>query len=528
MSNDPPEHRDVSEAEAARSASPRTRGRARWYAAGLAGLAAFTAVAGVTGANGLENGSDGSVSLSSATQVLVADRVDGDPNGTGGQGTGGGQQGSRGGVQSVPCDADALIAAIARANAAGGADLRLTARCTYTLTAAQGPDGLPVITQAISLDGQGATITRAAGAANFRILNVGVGGDLTLADLTVAGGFAPDSDGGGGILVQSGAQATLRNATVAHNQSATVGGGIANYGITTILGQGGSGLGSWGTGGAPDKASGAGPAPASPGGRPGGSAGNAGTGPAISRVDNNSTARSGGGIHNEGRLSADNVEVSYNHSGGGGGGLTDLGNAVLKRARIEYNTAASGDFVGAAGGGIVTFSAVTKLEDSSVSDNTAGADGGGIACEASILYLRGTKVDHNTATGDGGGIDGQVSAIFPPAVCSVVIEDSEVSGNTASGSGGGINNRISSLVLRRSDVSLNRAIGTASRAGGISNQGGAVALTATRVTGNSSTVAPGGIDSNRDLVTVDQKSVIVANRPTNCAGSTVAVPNCSG
>jgi predicted outer membrane repeat protein len=529
MSNDPPERRGISELEAAQPLSPRTWGRARWYAAGLAGLAAFSAVAGVTGSTGTDGLDNESNSLSSATQVLAADRVDGTPNGSGAKDAGSGQQGSRGNEQLVPCDADALIAAIVRANASGGASLRLTARCTYTLTAAQGPDGLPVISQPISLDGQGATIARAANAANFRILNVGVGGNLTLENLTVAGGFAPDPDGGGGILVQSGGQATLRNATVAGNRSTSFGGGIANYGITTLLGRNdGSGTGSWGNSGAPDKASGGGPAQASPGGRSGGSARKADAGQTISKVDNNSTVNSGGGIYNEGHLSADNVEVSYNHSGRGGGGLTDLGNAVLKRARIDHNAAAAGDVVGVAGGGIASGSAITKLEDSSVSDNTAGGDGGGIACEASTIYLRGTRVDHNTATGDGGGIDNEISPLIGGGVCSAVIEDSEVSGNTASGSGGGLNNRVSNLVLRRSHVSLNRAIGAASQAGGISNGNGAITLTATQVTGNSSTVAPGGVSSNRDLVTVDQNSVIVANRPTNCAGSAVAVPNCFG
>jgi hypothetical protein len=481
----------------------------------------------LAGADGLKNGSNSLVSLSSA--ALATDRVDADPNGNRTQVAGSGQQGSRGNEQLVPCNADGLIAAIVRANASGGADLRLAARCAYALTAAAGPDGLPVITQPISLDGQGATITRAANAANFRILNVGAGGNLTLEDLTVSGGFAPDSSGGGGILVQSGGQATLRNAAVADNQSAAVGGGIANYGITTILGQGdGTGKG-WGSNsGAPNKASGNGRRQASPGGRSGGSTRNAGTGQAISKVDNNSTAGSGGGIYNEGRLSADNVEVSYNHSGSGGGGLVDLGNAVLRRTRIDGNTAASGDVVGSAGGGIFSFSAITKLEESSVSENAAGGGGGGIACVASTIHVQGTKVDHNTATGDGGGIDSQASPIPLGGVCSAVIEDGEVSGNTASGSGGGINNRVSSLVLRRSQVSLNRAIGTASKAGGINNSTGAVRLTATQVTGNSSTVAPGGIASNRDAVTVDQKSVIIANRPTNCAGSTVAVPNCFG
>ncbi|WP_345630580.1 hypothetical protein [Rugosimonospora acidiphila] len=430
-------------------------------------------------------------------------------------------------AQSVPCDSDKLITAIGRANAAGGAQLTLAARCTYTLTATQGTDGLPVITQPIAIDGQGATIVRAANAANFRILNVAAGGDLTLQNLTITGGFAPNSDGGGGLLVQAGGQATLRNTTVARNQSTAVGGGIANYGITTVLGQAeGSGGTSGTNSSAPNNAPANGPTQAPSSGQSGGSTTATGTAQVLGKVDSNSSQAGGGGIYNEGHLTTSNVEVSYNHSGAEGGGLSDLATSVLANTRIENNTA------GAGGGGISTIlGAITKLTDSSVSNNTAGTSGGGILCvSGAAVYVQRSKVDRNTAGGtDGGG--GILTFTLPlgggPAFA--VIEDSEVNENTATGgNGGGIANRLSTVVLRRSHVSLNKAIGTASQGGGISNTSGRVTLTATQVTENSATVTAGGIFTSDSLVIVDQTSVIVANRPNNCTGSSFAVPNCFG
>ncbi|WP_203922673.1 right-handed parallel beta-helix repeat-containing protein [Rugosimonospora africana] len=389
---------------------------------------------------------------------------------------------TQGGNQApVPCAADQLIAAIVRANANGGAQLTLTPRCTYTLTTNQGADGLPIITQPITINGQDATITRAASATNFRILNVGVGGRLTLNNLTITGGFAPDSPGGGGILVQAGGRATLYDTTVTHNQSTTNGGGIANYGIAAVLGDGHGG----------------------------------------GKVANNSTPVSGGGIYNQGQLSTKDIEVSDNTSDIEGGGITDRGTAVLEQTRIVDN------FADSSGGGLTTVAAVTKLTASTVSDNTADGDGGGIECVSSTIYVSSTKVDHNTATDDGGGIFNQSVPAPLGGSAFAVVEDSEVDGNTASGDGGGINNGSANLVVRRSHVSLNQAIGTASRGGGIFDFAGALTLTAAEITENSSAVA-GGVFNSTNRITVDQKSVIVANRPTNCTGSTVAVPNCFG
>jgi hypothetical protein len=104
----------------------------------------------------------------------------------------------------VDCDTDALIQAIVTANGNGQADtLHLAAGCTYVLTqeyadiGSIGPNGLPVITSEMVIEGQGATIERAQDAPEFRILQVASGADLTLKDLTLGSGYVSYHPGGG-------------------------------------------------------------------------------------------------------------------------------------------------------------------------------------------------------------------------------------------------------------------------------------------------------------------------------------------
>lgn len=230
---------------------------------GVAGLAAVSGAAGVAGASGLDGVND---RLEKAAQQFIVEggRATGDDNGgqdpgrqapggqapdgqaRGGQEPGGSDGKSyKGDEWVVPCDADELIAALVLANAGNGATLKLAERCTYTLTAfapvatpptAYGPNGLPVIIKPITIKGEGATIVRAANAEAFRILEVGVGGDLRLRDITIKGGSASIA-GGGGIRVDAGGEATLEHLNVVDNRSSGSGGGIANFGITKITGK---------------------------------------------------------------------------------------------------------------------------------------------------------------------------------------------------------------------------------------------------------------------------------------------------
>jgi hypothetical protein len=104
-------------------------------------------------------------------------------------------QPAQGATIRVPCSVPSLIGAINTANDTAGTDtLNLAGGCTYTLVARDNAfNGLPVITTDITINGGGATITRAASAPSFRILAVTSAGILTLNKLTVSGGLA-DAD----------------------------------------------------------------------------------------------------------------------------------------------------------------------------------------------------------------------------------------------------------------------------------------------------------------------------------------------
>ncbi|MFE9191909.1 hypothetical protein ACFYL6_20085 [Micromonospora sp. NPDC007208] len=513
-------HPNMSEVAAGQPRTPKKR-RTRWLVAGVAGLtgvvglAAFTA-AGVSGAAG-KNGND----LSNAGTQVLAEGSRGSGDDHGGQDPGGrdgkdhkkdnDRRDDRGDdFRSVPCNADELIAAIVRANADSGAKLRLAERCTYTLTRSApqppvpfGAVGLPIITQQVVIDGNGSTIVRAATATPFRILEVGAGGDLTLREATIKGGLAEGGlgQGGGGIRIDIGGRATIENTNVVYNHTNGPGGGIANFGVTKILG--GSDRGKdkdkdkdWhGDGG--------------------------------SNISNNSAVFSGGGISNNGNLTVQNTRLSYNNTigvvdilpiGGTGGGLSNSQVAVLENVRLDNNTA------GFRGGGISGgINSTTEARNVEVNDNRAGSEGGGIFSDG-VFNLRHGKVHHNEAGQRGGGVFNQIGQF--------VAEDSWINENIASTNstiehGGGIYNTSGTVVLRRTHVDRNRAIGSSSQGGGIYNNR-TLTLTESKVTDNISTLAPGGIFNDGGQVTADEKTVISGNRPTNCTPSSPPVPNCFG
>jgi hypothetical protein len=106
----------------------------------------------------------------------------------------------------VPCTVTGLLDAIHKANS--GDTLSLFQNCTYTLTAADrsdsvlGDSGL-VVEKTLTINGNGATISRSLSAPPFRIFLVTEGGDLTLNNVTVKNGNAATQDPkrgrGGGV-----------------------------------------------------------------------------------------------------------------------------------------------------------------------------------------------------------------------------------------------------------------------------------------------------------------------------------------
>ncbi|MGC4879037.1 hypothetical protein ACLQ26_22600 [Micromonospora sp. DT43] len=512
---------------------PRKR-RARWLVAGVAGLtgvaglAAVAAPAGVTAAFATGGGSllnVGEQVLTGSSRAADDDKAGHDSGGRDDKDHKGDDQwsGAGGDVWDVPCGANELIAALVRANAGHGGKLKLAERCTYTLNASapqppvpHGPIGLPIVTQPITIDGNGSTIVRAATATPFRILEVGAGGDLKLRDVTIKGGEDRSGigGGGGGIRIDIGGRATLENIEVVFNHTNGLGGGIANFGNTSILGRSDHGADK----GRNDK-----------GGDDKGRDGKDGDkhGDDESRISDNGSQIDGGGVYNNGNLTVRNTRLSDNSTvgifnvlpiGGTGGGLSNSSVAVLEDVRVHHNTA------GFRGGGIRSgINATTTARNIEVTENATGSEGGGIFSDG-VFHLEHSKIGRNNAGQRGGGIFNQIGQFVAE---DVQISENAASTNSSIENGGGVYVGSGVVVLRHTQVHRNKAFGTDSRAGGIYN-GGTVTLTESRVTENISVLAPGGIFNDGGQATVDEKSVVSGNRPTNCTPSAPPVTNCFG
>jgi hypothetical protein len=216
-------------------------------------------------------------------------------------------------------DVPGLIAAINTANNSGDPTntINLT-QSTYNLTQINnfwyGPDGLPAISTNLTINGNGATIQRANGVANFRLFYVSGGfdglaaGNLTLNNLTLANGVADGGDGfeGGGGLGAGGAifnQGMLNLTRVTLTNDIASGG---NSGVGAVV-FGGGGMGQ----NAPNLRDGGGFGPPL-GGAFGGLGGAAGT-----------TGGGGGGGFRP--LAADDGSNGVAATGGAGGGLGGFG-----------------------------------------------------------------------------------------------------------------------------------------------------------------------------------------------------------
>ncbi len=136
------------------------------------------------------------------------------------------------------CNATHLINAIYVANNTAGADsLELDGNCTYTLLQPVAFDeinnkgfGLPLITTDITMHGNGATIERSTGAADFGIFHLTSTGTLNLQRLTLQNGRAQYT---GGAVHNYGAL-TITDSTLANNYAPDAGGAVFNGGTVLI------------------------------------------------------------------------------------------------------------------------------------------------------------------------------------------------------------------------------------------------------------------------------------------------------
>ncbi|MGW2559432.1 right-handed parallel beta-helix repeat-containing protein [Streptomyces sp. NPDC001514] len=377
----------------------------------------------------------------------------------------------------VECDPDDLISAIVQANELEGPSrLKLAEKCTYTLTATQDGNGLPKITQPITILGNGATIARAANAAEFRIFEVGAGGDLKLRHLTLTRGKA-DGDDGGGINVNAAGRLDLDHVTLENNTLSDFGnfdgGAIYNEGITAIH----------------------------------------------NSTLNKNSARDGGAINNfRGRLDISTSEFTNNIANDDGSAVAnDGGTTKIAKSLISHNHALFGGALFNSGG-------LSEVEQSAITHNFGGSQGG-IRHVGGALYVRKSTISNNTTTGQGGGL---------VLNASTVIEDSKITDNTAATSiGGGISVSLSAneeVAIRDTKITGNRAPGNGSSGGGIFIFSGSttVTLTDSKVKDNTSDEPAGGIE-NRGTVVTKGRVKIIDNVPTNCDSPTSnPVPSCFG
>lgn len=187
---------DVTSTDGGASTAPPTRRRrALWVAgvAGLTGVVGLAALGGVAARDDKPKSDQVSDAQPSTNRQSVSDAGGADEGGSKSDGRDDEWSGDdwsgfddRAGkddkrdekdrTRQVPCDSDKLIQAITFANNDDGGVLELAKGCTYTLTRNQDGNGLPVITQPITLKGEHTTIGREATADYFRILNVGAAG----------------------------------------------------------------------------------------------------------------------------------------------------------------------------------------------------------------------------------------------------------------------------------------------------------------------------------------------------------------
>jgi|GEM_PF-3660285 len=122
----------------------------------------------------------------------------------------------------------------------------LDSNSIYTLNSVDnnnnGPNGLPIITSVIVIQGTGATIERAANAADFRIFRLVSSGNLTLHDVTIRNGSADGAGWGswGGCFFNQGMltieRSTLVNCQATADAAAIYSEGAINLSNSTISG----------------------------------------------------------------------------------------------------------------------------------------------------------------------------------------------------------------------------------------------------------------------------------------------------
>ena len=345
----------------------------------------------------------------------------------------------------------------AAGNPAGADVIQLPAGGSFTVNKSvsyyYGYTALPVITSAVTVEGNGSTITR-AGKNDMRFFtavtyyeNVA---DLTLNDLTLTNGrnlyynggaiyayeatlainnctiTGNEASGNGGAIFATYTDITINNSTIDNNKSYGGGAIYAGYGTLTIL----------------DSSLSGNEAQYSAGGAAYLAAMNA----TLSGVTvaNNEAYGAGGLMINYSDVSITDSVVSGNASdayGDGGGVYWFDSSGLMNRVSVSGNQAYHG-------GGVFVYGGSVDIKSSTLSGNESRSGGGVYVWTNSAVALVNSTLSGNKATETGGGVDG---------VGAVSLVNSTVTGNQAGTAGGGAHLTNGSLTLQRSIVAGNTA-----------------------------------------------------------------------
>jgi hypothetical protein len=324
----------------------------------------------------------------------------------------------------VPCTGDnaanvaTLRNAIAAANTTGSGTVTLARSCVYSL---RQPDntpsytsanGLPIITGAVSIRGEGATIQRVSdtGTLSFRFFQVAGGGSLVVDRLTLRGGAGQS---GGAVLVLTGGAATLRATRLATNHAGSGGAVAAGTGTHLDIEQ--------------------------------------------SEITHNVADTSGGGVLTASTALVTDTTIAHNSATAGGGVENVLGTITITRSTLRDNTATG------AGGALDNEFGDATVSASTVSGNRANI-GGGVFSSGSLLVANSTFAGNAAAVGAG-----VANHHFRAVVVNSTFAANEV---TAAGSGSAVYNEggdfrvVNTIMSANAGGNCNDAAGTAVSDGG--------------------------------------------------------------
>ena len=209
-----------------------------------------------------------------------------------------------------------------------------------------------------------------------------------------------------------------------------------------------------------------------------------------------------------------------------GGGVYNKGIANIDDCIIYSNTASSGGGIynqgtttvtscnisantaSGNGGGIFLNGGTATLTSSSITKNTASSYGGGIIIAGGTTTLTSCNISANTASSSGGGIY---------ALGTVALTGSRISGNTAV-NGGGIYQSGGTVTLTSCNITKNTASSAANGGGGIYIGSGTATLTSCNISANKAAYFGGGIYQSGGTATLTSSSISANTASSNGGG----------